>query len=141
MPFYPSREQLGRHRMGEDDEAVSRRSWSASEREALVATLEEERRKNENLKRDMREVFDQKEELVVERDALQSKHERLNKEMNLILRGDPERILDLDAMTMENAYLKQELARTKEEQNKAAATLTKYRGLLEKRMAKVMGGK
>ena len=126
--------------MGEDDEAVSRRSWSASEREALVATLEEERRKNENLKRDMREVFDQKEELVVERDALQTKHERLNKEMNLMLKGDPERILDLDALTMENAYLKQELARSKEEQKNAAATLTKYRGLLEKRMAKVMGG-
>jgi len=133
------REQLGRHRMGEDDEAVSRRSWSASEREALVATLEEERRKTDNLKRDMREVLDQKEELVVERDALKSKHERLNKEMNLMLRGDPERILDLDALTMENAYLKQELSRTKEEQTKAAATLSKYRGLLEKRMNKVMG--
>ena len=125
--------------MGEDDEAVSRRSWSASEREALVATLEEERRKTDNLKRDMREVLDQKEELVVERDALKSKHERLNKEMNLMLRGDPERILDLDALTMENAYLKQELSRTKEEQTKAAATLSKYRGLLEKRMNKVMG--
>ena len=125
--------------MGEEDEAVSRRSWSASEREALVATLEEERRKSDNLKRDMREVLDQKEELVVERDALKTKHERLNKEMNLMLKGDPERILDLDAMTMENAYLKQELTRTRDEQSKAAVTLTKYRGLLEKRMAKVVG--
>ena len=82
------REQLGRHRMGEEDEAVSRRSWSSSEREALVATLEEEREKTGSLKRDMREVLDQKEELVVERDALKSKHERLNKEMNLMLKGD-----------------------------------------------------
>ena len=82
------REQLGRHRMGEEDEAVSRRSWSSSEREALVATLEEEREKTGSLKQDMREVLDQKEELVVERDALKSKHERLNKEMNLMLKGD-----------------------------------------------------
>jgi predicted nucleic acid-binding Zn-ribbon protein len=74
--------------MGEEDEAVSRRSWGASEREALVTSLEGERRKNENLKRDMREVFDQKEELVTERDTLKTKHERLNKEMNLILNGE-----------------------------------------------------